>query len=159
MVKCAHPPCPDDAMAKSKYGMCARHRERVRKGQVLSKFCKHCGDYFEHRNTSGKRLYCHECSPPNDRRAIFLLNRYGITKDEFDAMYFEQEGQCALAHCEKEAIAVDHWHGCQEEHGNAVACLRCVRGLLCRGCNAWLAPIEDPMFIGSAMEYLAEYKG
>lgn len=159
MTKCAHPPCEDEALPKSKYHMCARHRERERKGQTLFKHCAHCGAYFECPNVGGKRLYCVDCCPPGDRRAIYTLNRYGITSSMFDSMYFEQNGQCAFSNCDKEATSIDHWHGCQEPHGNAVACARCVRALLCQGCNVRLATVEDPIYRNAAFEYLAEYGG
>lgn len=67
---------------------------------------------------------------------IRLRCRYGITEDEYWAIWESQDGLCAI--CREECktgqrLSVDHDHGTER-----------VRGLLCRACNFRLGMIEKP---------------
>lgn len=57
----------------------------------------------------------------------------------FDAMYFDQDGTCAICH-ENEATCVDHDHACCPT--SEKSCGRCIRGLLCNQCNWRLGRYE-----------------
>lgn len=77
-----------------------------------------------------------------------LRSRYGITRDEYNAMLEVQDGRCAI--CGKEGggsrgnmLDVDHDH----ETGK-------VRGLLCRACNTALGIVERPEWLVKAFAYL-----
>lgn len=61
----------------------------------------------------------------------------------FEAMYFEQDGKCAIPVCRREAKVVDH------DHVTGI-----VRGLLCQGCNVALGFLEDVLWTTGAHEYL-----
>lgn len=75
------------------------------------------------------------------------LAKYGITADEYDAMWTKQGGVCAI--CKKDcktgqALSVDHCHVTGE-----------VRGLLCRKCNTALGHLGDSVdLLHAAIEYL-----
>jgi len=58
------------------------------------------------------------------------MERYGISKAEWDAMYHEQGGLCAICRS-NEATLVDHCHATGT-----------VRGLLCDRCNRVLGVVE-----------------
>lgn len=66
-------------------------------------------------------------------------NHYGITKEEYDAIYAAQDGRCAVCQHAKgksKMLAVDHEHnkpGC--DHPPDVGCRNCVRCLACTTCN------------------------
>jgi hypothetical protein len=62
----------------------------------------------------------------------------------FDAMYFDQDGKCAIESCLREAKSVDH------NHMTGV-----VRGLLCQGCNVAIGFLENELWLKGANEYLA----
>lgn len=111
-------------------------------GQVT---CKHCTVPFDAKTASAK--YCESCVPKDrkggmkHRQNIYL---YGVDKMMYDAMYFEQDGNCLVCE-EREAEVVDHCH----KTGR-------VRGLLCRACNTMLGMIEDNGRLNRALEYIAE---
>lgn len=81
------------------------------------------------------------------------LKAYDLTPSDFNAMWQEQEGKCAICQHEmlprgrtKDAAAVDHNHATGE-----------VRGLLCRGCNHGIGNLkDDPEILRRAAEYLEE---
>lgn len=86
-------------------------------------------------------------------RLQYIERKYGISADEYAAIYDRQRGLCAI--CERPErltnggpvvmeLAVDHDH----ETGR-------VRGLLCVGCNTSLGGFnDDPALLTRAMEYL-----
>jgi recombination endonuclease VII len=57
--------------------------------------------------------------------------RYGVTPEQYEAMYNEQNGLCALL-CGRPAECIDHCHD-----------TKFVRGLLCRKCNSALGFFDD----------------
>jgi hypothetical protein len=62
------------------------------------------------------------------------LARYGLTLDAYDKLLADQGGVCLGCGMEPGArsFAVDHDHSCC---AGEVTCGRCIRGLLCLGCN------------------------
>ena len=80
-----------------------------------------------------------------------LKTNYGITLDEYNQMFIEQNGCCAI--CEKHqsefkrALAVDHDHKTGE-----------VRALLCLACNTKLHVFENKDFRKMAEKYLAKHE-
>ena len=78
-----------------------------------------------------------------------LKHRYGITIEEYEAMYEIQNGVCAI--CENEfklgghkGLYVDHDHSTGE-----------VRGLLCSSCNSAIGKLrESKIIIENAIKYL-----
>lgn len=67
-------------------------------------------------------------------RSSHLKRTYNITAEEYDARVASQEGACAI--CERKPrkykLSVDHDHDCCP---GPRSCGRCIRGLLCSGCN------------------------
>ena len=72
-----------------------------------------------------------------------MVRRYGVDRHMFAAMYFEQDGQCAIGTCLREAKVVDHDH-----------LTGAVRGLICQGCNAAIGFIETDGWLDAAQAYL-----
>ena len=120
------------------------------------KQCSRCGEvkplnqYYAH-NTTADRLYphCKGCQGEISRRSNFR-RRYGITEEEYDRMFHEQRGCCAICHTHqlelKKALAVDHDH----ESGK-------VRGLLCGPCNRALGLFKDSTAsLFNAINYLEQ---
>jgi hypothetical protein len=85
-----------------------------------------------------------------------LKSQYGITLEEYEEMYGDQNGLCAL--CGKpetstyrgktRKLAVDHCHGTGK-----------VRALLCSNCNTGLGSfMHDPELLQRAISYLDRYR-
>jgi len=81
-------------------------------------------------------------------RNYHLRRRYGITVEDYDRMFAEQGGVCAICR-EAKAEHVDHCHR-----------TRRVRGLLCFNCNGALGQFRDrPDLMVRAVAYLAHHDG
>jgi hypothetical protein len=102
----------------------------------LGALCRSC--------TSEKR----KASPTRKTRARAAhLRGYGLTSDEYDALYASQCGVCAICGGEggKRGLFIDHCHSSAA-----------VRGLLCHACNAGLGLFRDSQVtLGHAINYLA----
>lgn len=122
----------------------ARRDARVRAALGLHQWpCKQCGSLIDYEPRGGNRMrVCKTCAP--DSRFRSMVRRYGVDKQMFDAMYFDQDGRCAIATCSREAKAVDHDH-----------VTGAVRGLLCKGCNVAVGFIETNGWLPAALNYIA----
>jgi recombination endonuclease VII len=111
--------------------------------RVKRRVCKEAGDDPAHQKRpaphAGPRCAtCHRAVKAARRttaHGLYVLKTYGITEDEYWALYELQGGRCYI--CQRatgrsKRLAVDHDHACCPE---TPACGRCVRGLLCRSCN------------------------
>jgi hypothetical protein len=77
-----------------------------------------------------------------------LKRKYGITSKDYDRMFEEQNGKCAICGKTGKKLHVDHNHKTNK-----------VRKLLCFHCNAGLGHFtENPKFLLRAIEYLKEHK-
>ena len=69
-------------------------------------------------------------------RGNYLKRKYGITSEEYDTMYSEQEGCCAICGIHQSELkirfCVDHDHDTGQ-----------VRGLLCNNCNNGIGKLKD----------------
>jgi hypothetical protein len=81
-----------------------------------------------------------------------LRHRYGLTVEEYNQMFADQNGGCAICGTHqselKRKLAVDHDH----ETGK-------IRGLLCSHCNAGIGQFKDNVsLMGFAIDYLNKNK-
>lgn len=75
---------------------------------------------------------------------VRLKTRYGITPEDYDRMFKEQRGQCAICEVKKDKLDIDHCHN-----------TKVVRGLLCGSCNRALGLMKDnKLFLLRAIRYL-----
>jgi hypothetical protein len=101
--------------------------------------------YRDASKPDGVGYYCKVCE-----RWIKLLYNYGVTEEEYNALYAKQGGCCAICgHCPvppEPFLVVDHVHDTEV-----------VRGLLCGTCNTGLGMLkENPEIVEKALEYLYE---
>lgn len=92
-----------------------------------------------------------------ERRDIWLRQRYGFTLEDFNRLAAEQDWRCAICG-DKEPLFVDHDHRCDQGHAKHKACSACRRGLICRNCNLGLGHLGDsPTQLSAALAYLLSY--
>lgn len=83
------------------------------------------------------------CAMALPRKALV---RHRMTADRYRALRDAQGGVCGICRrgnlrgCDAVPLFIDHDHVCCADHRSA--CGRCVRGLLCSGCNGWLGELE-----------------
>lgn len=106
-----------------------------------------------HKDSGRRRSICKKCSSEAVGRSILkrygnyrnynLIRNYGITEEDYDFLYEQQQGLCKL--CERPRIlVVDHSHKTGK-----------VRALLCSGCNTGIGQFEhDPTLFDKAKEYV-----
>jgi len=110
-----------------------------------------------HRRESGanRRYYERrlEREGPEGDRFRGIKYRHGITREQYEEMYAAQGGICAVEACDGEATHIDHDHSCCPRRGKG--CGKCVRGLLCPGCNHALGSAQDdPDRLRAMADYL-----
>lgn len=78
------------------------------------------------------------------RKISRLKRRYGITLEDYEKMFKEQKGKCAICGIKKDKLDIDHCHRTNK-----------VRGLLCGSCNRALGLLKDNTeFLNNAIRYL-----
>lgn len=84
-----------------------------------------------------------------DRRLRNLKYRYNLDYDDYNKMYEDQDGKCAICGLNKDlgtskGLLVDHCHETNK-----------VRGLLCNNCNSGLGKFMDNIeLLNNAINYL-----
>lgn len=143
-----------------------------------SKSCSRCkeikplSDY--HRMTSakdGRQHACKSCqsaaqATPEEaeKRREYAwdkcLEKKGMTRAQYDAMFEAQLGLCAVCHRPERGsmygrtirLSIDHDHSCCPDEW---ACGNCIRGLLCGSCNRGIGLLgEDSNIVLNALLYL-----
>ena len=90
----------------------------------------------EKRLRKQREWYYKNMPTKEERRSKALMCRYGLSVEDYDAMFKEQYGCCAI--CGKhqsdlvKRLHVDHRHSDEE-----------IRGLLCQSCNLTLGRLEN----------------
>jgi endogenous inhibitor of DNA gyrase (YacG/DUF329 family) len=116
--------------------------------------CSQCGSDISHRRKSAKTCSRRCKDLRRNRRDKDLRQRYGITEDDFNQMYADQEGKCAICSSpikptgnRADGVAcVDHCHATGEVHG-----------LLCVPCNTGIGSLgENPDIVLKALQYLLD---
>ncbi len=81
---------------------------------------------------------------PDCARATARKHKYGITPEQFDAMFTAQGGCCKVCGDRPKTLSVDHCHNTLK-----------VRGLLCHKCNSALGLMKhQTTILESAISYL-----
>jgi len=120
------------------------------------------GHAYDEENTitytkpNGKsRRCCRACARTN--MVVQNVKRYGITKYDFEALIDSQDSRCAICKGkfweEVSSPHIDHDHSCCDTQMKS--CGKCIRGLLCRGCNQLLGCSRDSIeVLKASIKYL-----
>lgn len=84
---------------------------------------------------------------PEYQRERALMDHYGMSLSQYEAMREEQGGRCYICRQERSLLQVDHDHA-----------TGAIRKLLCNGCNSRLSMVEDPVLLNRALAYLEEHR-
>lgn len=145
-------------VAKCRCGGCREANARYMRSYRLR---ARKSDMLDHGTARGYNLQgcrCAEC-----KAAIVvarLKNRYGLDEKTYRDMWDRQNGMCPICQNRLEVgeVHVDHDHLCCR--GSSKTCGRCVRGLLCRGCNLAIGRFkDDPDRIREAVTYISGSHG
>lgn len=113
--------------------------------------------YPDPRMKSGYTSRCKMCclaanSSPDAKRLYNLAYKYGITPEQFDAIWKAQDGKCAI--CHDELSIEQNQNGAHLDHCHRTGK---VRGLLCQDCNHGLGKFDDNIErLSSAINYLVK---
>lgn len=115
---------------------------RAKNAQSITEYQKRYQEEYRSRDENSKK-----CWKRN------LKRNYGLTPNDFNAMWKQQKGKCAICDIElqprgrtTDSVVVDHNHATGE-----------VRGLLCRSCNHGIGHFkDDPLILKFAAKYLFE---
>lgn len=146
--------CPRCLKVKAidEYGMCGKGRQS---------YCKECsrtasrGRHFRNKE-AGLSVVISRNDYISRRKWVKILSKYGMTRDQYEAMEKEQNFLCAICNRPEKAVykgtplrlTVDHDHTTGK-----------IRGLLCRGCNLAIGKLqEDPDIAQRAADYLRTHK-
>jgi len=167
---CSVDECSRDAVRK---GMCKPHHDRkLRTGSTEGlrptrsrhactirdadgkKACRSCGQWlleglFSVRisQPDGLNSACRSCT--NVRQKAWL---YGLTVSQVEEMMGAAGGVCPVCRRRGERLNIDHDHTCCP---GETSCGKCVRGLICHGCNVALSQVRDDVSIlGRLIDYL-----
>ena len=126
-----------------------RNSRQLKGARIKSVFrrvkqCEHCGEEFK--QAFARHVFCDVCAP--DGKFSKYIRKYGISKREFDVMFAEQQGHCAI--CQKRLDLAKDTH---IDHDHVTGA---VRGLLCNVCNTRVGVFES--FADVARAYLAGCK-
>lgn len=80
------------------------------------------------------------------------LSKYKMSSAEFDRLTSDASGVCPIC-VKRPAIVIDHDHSCCTSR---MTCGKCVRGVLCRQCNAAIGVLTDAGVTRAAL-YMRRY--
>lgn len=122
---------------KAKYASCYSDR-KVNSGYL----CSSCSSFYRYwKMRNNKNL---EAKHIIKERNYHLKYKYKITLEDYNKLYEEQEGRCAICRKHYEKLLIDHDHNTNQ-----------IRGLLCNKCNLGLGHFKDfSGYLLRAIEYL-----
>jgi len=127
--------CGSTKCLKKQYKLTSINKK---KKVYCERICKLCNKKYK---AVGTQKWCKVCVPDKIWRR--RVQRYNISKPDWNELFIKQGGKCAL--CKNEPTVVDHCH----TNGY-------VRGLLCSSCNFLIAAIDKPSFMNKAIKYIKE---
>lgn len=124
------------------------YKQQVQKDKKAS-YCKKCAANFKREFIKKNPIRCREI-----RRKSCLKIRYGLAVEDWQQMFDEQQGCCAICGIHqselKKPLSVDHNHGTDQ-----------IRGLLCCNCNTAIGSLGADCgtdLLQKAIKYVEKYK-
>jgi hypothetical protein len=118
---------------------------RAKNLQKHREYMKQWGKDNKKRISDKGKIYRKTEAGVRSRRSAMLRFKYGIELSDYERMYSEQGGSCAICRNPKELLCVDHCHTTGK-----------VRGLICSFCNMAVAVVEKDGFLERIYSYLQD---
>lgn len=135
-------------------GLCWAHYEQHRRGEELGPI---------RRRNASPECRVPDCTSRNRSYGLCVshyraVERFGLTVDDAITLFTDPKcGICDTSESGAHDFHIDHDHACCSESGRS--CGKCVRGLLCSGCNTGIGFFGDDLtLLARAMTYLSESK-
>ncbi len=152
-LRCTFPGCE---LPEFNPGLCAGHYYQGRRGEELRPLrekapCPFPGCEKFYSVKLGRRKLCRDHSD--------TCYRFSLSTEQLLDLF--RDGVCSNPGCDNTAnLHIDHDHRCCHNlPGRKVSCGKCVRSVLCSGCNASLGLLkENPRRIEGLLEYLESFK-
>jgi recombination endonuclease VII len=136
-------------------GRTCYNRERQRRYLVLNgpssvtRSCRYCSVSYS--SPDGRQHYCSAECTRTAKSLREAFRRYGITMQEYRAVWVRQGGVCAIC---KQPERTERNHLLTIDHDHVMGH---VRGLLCSQCNRAIGLLQDdPKVIEAAARYVRE---
>jgi hypothetical protein len=117
--------------------------------------------YEEHKSEEQQKMNEWQKSHKSNKRNSNLLSRYGINCEEYEKMFTEQSGCCAICGRHQSVLtttlAVDHYHIRNFKKFPPEEKKKYIRGLLCFRCNRGIFA-ENPDLLLSASVYFRRHE-
>lgn len=84
-----------------------------------------------------------------------IFRHYKLTPEQYNEILKAQNYLCAVCELEKQNLCIDHDHSCCP---SKISCGKCVRGLVCLGCNNLLGFCADNITtLNKGIQYLQKH--
>jgi dATP/dGTP diphosphohydrolase/recombination endonuclease VII len=150
-------PCPHDDRPKDRHGRCDTCVSRWYRIRRLNGV----GDKFG--TVRSSRTEFRDIHDPELRRKLYhkrrRLRAYNLSLSDYESILERQGGVCAICRQppgDDVELSVDHDQRCCPA---GKSCGKCVRGLLCHGCNMRLGQLESGLVTRSIDYLLRDYAG
>jgi len=141
---------PDCGRKHASLGYCTIHYDRLKKTGDVSADVPARIWRFTRVNSDGLR-WCYTCeqwliesefTQTNVCSRCRQLTNYGMNRIEWDALFVSQGSACAICRSTEGGNGwhTDHDHSCCPLRKS---CGKCVRGILCNGCNTGIGLLQD----------------
>ena len=129
---------------------------QCRKDYSKANWAKHKEDPVFHEKMDRARREWMD-NHPNYRQRHWLNRVYGMSLETYNDMLASQNNQCQICGNELVKPRVDHDHKCCPDQYKT--CGKCIRGIICDGCNLMLGKMKDSEeILAKAIEYLRSYR-
>lgn len=126
------------------------HKRKSAKDGLLGN-CKSCqSEYTKSHYSANKDYYKSKANKWRSENRIYSVV-YNLTDEQYNELYLKYDGKCWICKV-REGTHIDHDHSCCP---GKESCGKCVRGLLCSGCNLGLGHFKDNVvYLNNAIQYL-----
>jgi len=119
--------------------------------------------YKTNKAAANQKTKTDRANNPDKHQERHLLKMFNITLEQYRKLLEEQGGKCAICSATNPGgphprgnFPVDHDHSCCP---GKTSCGKCVRGLVCWGCNSGLGNFRDDIdALASAIKYVCKHR-